>query len=195
MSLAGMRVINLVQNASIKLIKQVPNILSLLRIGMVPIVVVLLNDHLYESALFVFVIAGITDGVDGFIAKRFNAQSELGAMLDPMADKLLLVSTYIMLTMANHLPFWLLVLVIFRDVVIIGGYWMLWALGDQPKIIPSWVSKLNTLLQILLVIMVLVNLAGWLHMQWLIDFLIYSVCATTLVSGVDYVWHGSKAHA
>ncbi len=162
---------------------------------MVPIVVVLLSDRLYEWALVVFVIAGITDGVDGYIAKQFDAQSKLGAMLDPMADKLLLVSTYIMLALANHIPFWLVVLVIFRDVVIVGGYWMLVALGDEIEVQPSWASKLNTLLQILLVVTVLVNLAGWVDFNLLVQILIYSVCATTLVSGVAYVWRGSKAHA
>lgn len=176
------------------MIKHVPNILSLLRIAMVPMVVVLLYQQDYFTALLVFALAGITDGIDGFIAKRFDAQSELGAMLDPMADKLLLVSTYIMLALQGHLPFWLLVLVIFRDLVIVGGYGMLVLLGDELAVRPSWLSKWNTFLQIVLVIVVLLLLGAAVSMPLISNGLIYLVGATTIASGVAYVWQGVQMH-
>lgn len=176
------------------MIKQIPNLLSLLRIAMVPVVIVLLNQQRYFLALLVFALAGITDGIDGFIAKRFDAQTELGAMLDPMADKLLLVSTYSMLTIQGYLPFWLLVLVIFRDVVIVGGFWMLVMLGDEVEIHPSWLSKWNTFLQIVLIIAVLLLLGVGLSMPLLTQMLVYLVGLTTIASGVAYVWQGTRLH-
>ncbi len=176
------------------MIAQIPNILSLLRILMVPVIVVLLRNSDYQTALIVFFAAGVSDGLDGYIAKRFQLQSELGAMLDPIADKLLIISTYTMLSLGGFVPFWLLMIVIFRDLIIVGGYWMLVALGDEPSVKPMLVSKLNTLLQIVLVVVVLIALAGWLNVAWMIDGLVYGVAATSLISGVLYVWQGSMHH-
>ena len=135
-----------------------------------------------------FLVAGISDGLDGFIAKRFNVESKFGALLDPVADKILLVSSFVMLTLLGHLPFWLLVIVAFRDVLIIGGYLVLVMLGESVQMRPSVVSKLNTLFQICLVASVLAQLAGWIELNGLIEVLIMLVTATTILSGVHYVW-------
>ena len=169
---------------------QAPNILSLLRIAMVPVVVVLLDERQYSLALLIFTIAGLTDGLDGWIAKKYKLQSALGAILDPLADKLLLVSTYTMLAVLGDIPFWLLVMVIFRDLVIVGGYWVLVALEKKVEIRPIWISKFNTFFQIVLIVLVLIHSAGWLSLDGTIRFVIGVVVFTTVFSGMRYVWLG-----
>ena len=171
---------------------QLPNLLTLLRIVMVPVVIVLLNQHEYPLALFVFTLAGITDGLDGWIAKKYQLQSALGAMLDPIADKLLLVSTYTMLAVLGDIPFWLLILVLFRDLLIVGGYWILVAMDKKAEIQPIWVSKFNTLFQILLVVLVLVHQSGWMMFDDLISATITMVVLTSITSGICYVRIGMR---
>ena len=171
---------------------QLPNFLTLLRIVMVPVVIVLLNQQEYPLALFVFTLAGITDGLDGWIAKKYQLQSALGAMLDPIADKLLLVSTYTMLAVQGDIPFWLLVLVLFRDLLIVGGYWILVAMDRKADIQPIWVSKFNTFFQILLVVLVLVHQSGWMLLDGLISITIVMVVLTSLFSGAAYVRIGMR---
>lgn len=171
---------------------QIPNFLTLLRIIMVPVIVVLLSSQQYAQALLVFVAAGITDGLDGWIAKTFSLQSAFGAMLDPVADKLLLVSTYTMLAVSGDIPFWLLVLVVFRDIIIVGGYWLLVAMEKKLEVQPSIISKLNTFFQILLVVLVLVNQAGWLVLGQIIDVTVVVVVFTTVSSGMGYVKAGMQ---
>ncbi len=174
------------------MLAQTPNILSLLRIAMVPVVIVLLNAREYPYALLIFTIAGVTDAVDGWIAKRFGLQSALGAILDPLADKMLLMSTYAMLAVLGDIPFWLLVLVIFRDLVIVGGYWVLVALDRKVQIKPIWISKFNTFFQIILVVLVLVHRSGWLALDGTLTLAIAVVVFTTLSSGLSYVWSGMR---
>ncbi len=167
---------------------QLPNFLTLLRIAMVPVVVVLLGDRQYEAALFVFVLAGITDGLDGWIAKRYHLQSAFGAMLDPIADKLLLVSTYTMLTFLGDIPFWLLVIVLFRDFLIVGGYWFLIAMQTAPKVKPIITSKINTFMQIILVVMVLLSKAEYLTLTPILPSMFIAVFASTVISGLGYLF-------
>lgn len=174
------------------MITQLPNLLTLLRIVMVPVVVVLLNAQEYSYALLVFTLAGVTDGLDGWIAKKYQFESALGAMLDPIADKLLLVSTYTMLAVLGNIPFWLLVLVIFRDLLIVGGYWILVAMDKKAKIQPILVSKLNTFFQILLVVLVLVHHSGWLILDFLVSATITMVVLTSISSGICYVRIGMR---
>ena len=171
---------------------QLPNFLTLLRIVMVPIIIVLLNQSEYSLALFVFTLAGISDGLDGWIAKRYQLESALGAMLDPIADKLLLVSTYTMLAVLGDIPFWLLVLVLFRDILIVGGYWLLVAMDKKVKIHPIWLSKINTFFQILLVVLVLVHQSGWLVLDNIISASVAVVVLTTLSSGFSYMLTGMR---
>jgi len=169
---------------------QIPNLLTLLRILMVPVIVVLLNAHEYAYALLLFTLAGITDGLDGWVAKTYHLQSAMGAMLDPIADKLLLVSTYTMLAVLGDIPFWLLVLVVFRDFMIVGGYWLLVAMDKKLEVQPSLISKMNTFFQILLVLLVLIDRAGWLMLDDVIYGVLLVVVSTTVLSGMGYVRAG-----
>ena len=121
----------------------IPNLLTLARIGLVPWLLVLLQESEFGWSLALFVVAGITDGLDGYIAKRFNARSTLGAILDPVADKALLVSAYVMLSVMNLIPFWLMVAVVFRDVVIVGGYLIMVLFFGAVQMQPLKISKLN----------------------------------------------------
>ena len=139
-----------------------------------------------------FTLAGVTDGLDGWIAKKYQFESALGAMLDPIADKLLLVSTYTMLAVLGDIPFWLLVLVIFRDLLIVGGYWILVAMDKKAEIQPILVSKLNTFFQILLVVLVLVHHSGWLMLDFLVSATITMVVLTSISSGICYVRIGMR---
>ena len=169
---------------------QIPNLLTLVRIAACPILILLLKENNHEIALYLFVIAGITDGLDGFIAKRFGYVTNFGAVLDPIADKLLIACSYIMLAILGDIPFWLLVLVMFRDLVIIAGYMILALMDRKLPANPTYTSKLNTFVQIFLVVAVLVEKSGLLNVGLIITPLIYGVMITTIVSGVQYVWLG-----
>jgi len=170
------------------MISYLPNIITVFRIGMVPLFILLMDEHHYLLALYVFILAGISDGLDGFIAKRFDAVSQMGAILDPIADKMLLVSAYIMLTLHGKIPFWLLLTVGFRDLLIIGGYLIYVSLHGAVQMKPSYLSKLNTVMQITLVVLVLAAVGYDLSASTLIRLLIYVVFATTVASGAHYVW-------
>lgn len=167
---------------------QLPNLLTVSRIAAAPILILMLKDRDYAAALLVFLIAGFSDALDGWIAKRFRYTSRLGAILDPVADKILLVSSYVMLMLLDHLPFWLVLTVAFRDLLIMGGYLAYTSVVGPVRMSPSMLSKFNTLMQILLVVTVLVHEAIGLHYPPLIDLLIYAVFVTTVASGVHYVW-------
>jgi cardiolipin synthase len=168
-------------------LSQLPNLITLARIALVPVLILLLKEQHYAAGLTVFVIAGASDALDGFLAKRLNVQSRMGAILDPVADKLLLVSTYVMLTLLGHIPFWLVLVVVFRDLLIVGGYMLYTSHAGPVKMRPSILSKLNTLMQIVLVTVILAQQAAGL--AWpLADVLIYAVLATTVVSGAHYLW-------
>jgi cardiolipin synthase (CMP-forming) len=169
-------------------VSQLPNLITLTRIALAPAFLLLLNDGDYKLALAVFAIAGLSDGLDGFIAKRFNYQSRLGAILDPVADKILLVSAYVMLTVLNHLPFWLVIVVVFRDLLIVGGYVLYTSLYGPVHMRPSWISKLNTFVQIALVVIVLLEQAIGTSYPRVIVILAYAVFVTTVASGGHYLW-------
>ncbi len=136
-----------------------PNLLTIARILLVPLAVWLIINDRFAAAFAVFVIAGVTDAVDGFIAKRFNAVTELGAYLDPVADKLLLVSIYVALGVQDFLPNWLVILVVSRDVMIIGAVILSWLVDNPVRIRPLVLSKANTVAQITFAALVLGLLA------------------------------------
>lgn len=129
-----------------------PNFITIGRLFLVPVIVWLLYQSLYPAAFFVFVLAGISDAVDGFLAKQFDLGSELGAYLDPIADKALLVSIYVVLGIIEHLPSWIVIIVVSRDVAIVGAVILSWLMNRPIKIEPNMVSKANTVMQILLVV-------------------------------------------
>ncbi|MDE0309394.1 MAG: CDP-alcohol phosphatidyltransferase family protein [Acidiferrobacterales bacterium] len=170
------------------LASQIPNILTLSRIAAAPLLIVLLRDANFELALILFILAGFTDGLDGWIAKRFNYTSELGASLDPLADKIIIIAAYGMLTILDVIPFWLMMLVIFRDLVIVGGYLVLTTLNGSIPMQPTLTSKINTFLQITYVIAVLLNNTSWLFIPYLTEVLMIAVALSTIASGTQYVW-------
>lgn len=137
----------------------IPNIITLGRILLVPIVVWAIASNQMEIAFAVFVIAGISDAIDGFLAKRFNMTSELGAMLDPLADKALLVSIYMALGIWGAIPRWIVILVVSRDIMIVAAVIVSWLFGKPIPMKPLMVSKLNTVAQVGLAALVLASLA------------------------------------
>ncbi len=167
-----------------------PNALSILRIILtVPVVMTLLNHH-YSLAIILFFVAGITDALDGWIAKRFSCQSRLGSILDPMADKLLLVGSFITLFVIGLLPLWLLMLVFFRDVMIVAGtvgYFLGTDASKDELLTPSNLSKFNTAFQIALVLFLVITQMYPVTIEWTNIFFIV-VATSTVLSGADYMW-------
>jgi len=157
----------------------------------IPVVWAILEGR-YPLALALFFIAGFTDGLDGFLAKRFSWQSRLGGLLDPAADKLLLVASFITLWAAGYVPGWLLLLVVARDlVIVIGAGLYQWRVGDFVAE-PSIISKLNSALQLFYILMTLSWLVFGIPDPEMVGVLGWCVLATTVSSGVDYVirWTG-----
>ena len=136
----------------------IPNIITLGRILLVPIIVWAIASSEMEIAFAIFVIAGVSDAVDGFLAKRFNMASELGALLDPLADKALLVSIYVALGIADVIPPWLVILVVSRDIMIVSAIMLSWLVGKPVTLKPHPVSKLNTVAQVAFAALVLASL-------------------------------------
>lgn len=167
--------------------KDIPNLISFLRLLLtIPVVWAFLEGE-FLLALVIFFIAGVSDALDGFLAKRLHWQSRLGGLLDPLADKALLVSSFLCLGGLGLLPAWLVALVIARDVIIVTGALVYSVQVEQLNAEPSLISKLNTLLQIILVLVVVVN-HGLLGMpDWLLQALVWGVTVTTSVSGIAYV--------
>lgn len=165
-----------------------PNAITVFRIALVPVFILYLNDDNYGAALTVFVVAGISDSLDGFIAKRYNLVTRIGAILDPLADKILLVTAYIMLAILGHVPLWLVLTVGFRDLLIVSGYVAYTSLIGATQIRPTYLSKLNTLLQIALVVGILGQQAELLPVAAINHYLVYVVFVTTVASGAHYVW-------
>jgi len=137
----------------------IPNIITLGRIMLVPIIVWAIVSSQMEVAFAVFLIAGISDAVDGFLAKRFNMTSELGALLDPLADKALLVSIYMALGIWGAIPRWIVILVVSRDIMIVTAVIVSWLFDRPVEMKPSMVSKLNTVAQVAFAALVLAALA------------------------------------
>jgi cardiolipin synthase len=137
----------------------IATLITLLRFFLVPVVVLALLSERYDWALAGFLIAGVSDAVDGFIARHFNQQSELGAYLDPLADKLLLVCVFVVLAFMRELPLWLVIATVSRDALIVGAV-MLSKIMDHPVTMrPLMVSKINTTAQIVLAAVVIAELA------------------------------------
>ena len=136
----------------------IPNLITLGRILLVPIVVWAIASGAMWIAFVLFLVAGVSDAVDGFLAKRFDMTTELGAYLDPLADKALIVSIYVTLGINGLIPRWLVILVVSRDIMIVGAIMLSWLMGSPLKIKPLLVSKLNTVAQIVFACVVLGSL-------------------------------------
>ena len=165
----------------------IPNLISIFRILLVPVIIWLLAAKRFDEALILFFIAAISDGLDGALARLLKQQTKLGAYLDPIADKALLVSIYIVLGMHGIIPLWVVIAVVFRDILIVCGTVFLFILGREVTIQPLKVSKLNTFLQLALVIYLLIQLSIGIHVPYVIPYLYWLVGMTTIVSGAAYL--------
>jgi cardiolipin synthase len=173
-------------------LRWLPNAISLLRIALVAPILLLIIDGRYGIALAIFLVAGFSDGVDGYLAKRYDWHTRIGALLDPIADKLLVASTFLVLVYTAHIPLWLGVLVVFRDVVIVGGATLYNFLIRPVEGEPTRISKLNTALQLLFLLFVLSRAAfGWPD-EITITVVGASVVVTVVISGIDYVWSWAR---
>lgn len=165
----------------------IPNLITIMRFFLVPAVIYALLVGATGWALAGFVIAGISDGVDGFIARHFNQRSRLGAYLDPAADKLLLVSVFVVLGLMGELPLWLVVATVSRDALIIGAVLMANLMGNPVEMRPLFVSKANTAVQIVLAAVVLAELAFAMTFGDLRFWLIVLSALLTLASAAAYL--------
>ena len=166
----------------------IPNLITLARILLVPIVVwAIATPGAMWIAFLLFLAAGVSDAVDGFLAKRFGMTTVLGAYLDPLADKALIVSIYLTLGINNLIPRWLVILVVSRDILIVGGIMLAWVIGNPLKIKPLLVSKLNTVAQILFACVVLGALGFNYDWPLLTLVLMGLVAVLTLLSVAAYV--------
>lgn len=175
----------------------VPNLLTGLRLLLVPPVAALILQQSYGAALLLFAVAGASDALDGFLARRFACTSRLGALLDPLADKLLLIVSYVCLSLVAILPWWLTLVVLLRDLVIVSGAVAYRLLVEPPEIRPTLLGKLSTLLQVVLIVELLLQesllpaAAAWERA------LILLVLLASLASGAHYVrvWSGKYRSA
>src|SRR6187401_1556071 len=165
----------------------IPNLITLGRILLVPVVVWAIASNQMLFAFLLFAAAGVSDAVDGFLAKRFGMASELGKYLDPLADKVLIVSIYVSLGIVDALPRWLVILVVSRDLLIVGGVLFSWLIDKPVGVKPHPVSKLNTAAQLLLVGLVLGALGFGFDAGWALMALMAAVTILTLASVAVYL--------
>lgn len=165
----------------------IPNLITLGRILLVPIVVWAITTGGMRIAFILFLVAGISDGVDGFLAKRFHMRSELGALLDPLADKALIVSIYIALGIAGALPIALVILVVSRDIMIVSAFMLSWLVGKPMAVRPLPVSKANTVAQIVLATLVLAERGFGFDFGLVSQVLMALVAVLTLLSIAFYL--------
>jgi len=171
----------------------IPNLLSLLRIILVPIIVIFLIQDEYVKALIVFVLAGLTDALDGTLARLLNQQTELGAFLDPLADKVLLSTSFIALSIFRLIPGWLTVIVISRDLIILIGIMTLSMMSVKYEIKPIFVSKITTALQIITVFLALLLktvMLDIIHHYDIVTILAWITAFFTILSGLMYISKG-----
>lgn len=164
-----------------------PNFITLLRLQLVPVTIWLILKGNFLWAFTAFAVAGISDALDGFLARRLNQRTRIGEMLDPLADKALLVSIYVTLGITGELPDWLVILVVFRDVMIVGGFLFIEYLGYHVDRRPLVLSKINTALQIILAGFTLARLGLLFEDFGVGEFLVRLVALTTLASGTAYM--------
>lgn len=168
-------------------VNQIPNLLTVLRIVLIaPFSYFLITQH-YQSAFLVFVVAGVSDGVDGFLARHFNWRSRFGAIADPLADKLLLVTTYVLLTWMGELPLWLVLLIFGRDLIIVVGGLLFYFKVHRFDVKPTLLGKICTFIQISYVVVLLLHLAGHAALGPVTELGVYAVAGITLLSGLNYI--------
>lgn len=172
----------------------IPNALTVMRIIFVPVIVILLMQGEFFKALIVFALSGISDGLDGFLARILNQQTELGAYLDPIADKALIISCFVTLSVKQIIPGWLSVIVVSRDCIILLGVAVLAIMSVSFKIRPTIISKMTTVLQLLTVFLVLavhsLSLQGDLKAVLWGFYVVTAIL--TIASGLDYIFKGIR---
>lgn len=169
-----------------------PNAISLLRIALIAPILMMILAGSFGWALALFWLAGFSDGVDGYLAKRFDWHTRLGALLDPVADKLLVAGIFMTLAYTQHIPVWLAAIVILRDVIIVTGAIAYNFIVGPVQGEPTRISKLNTALQLLFLLFVLSRAGfGWPD-EIAITVLGASILVTVVISGIDYVWSWSR---
>ncbi|HIJ79109.1 MAG: CDP-diacylglycerol--glycerol-3-phosphate 3-phosphatidyltransferase [Desulfobulbaceae bacterium] len=169
----------------------IPNLLTLARVLLIPLLVIFLLEGKVNYAFWVFMVAGVTDALDGFLARALKQKTDFGAFIDPIADKLLLITSFVTLAALDLLPNWITVLVVSRDVLILGGIGILTRYRRPVPIKPSLVSKVTTFLQLVTVVFQLGRgyLAGYLFLN---EPIIYLTAFFTIISGVHYLVIGSR---
>ncbi len=171
----------------------IPNTLTIARIALIPLLIRFLLKGEMNAALVVFFIAGITDALDGLIARIFNQKSRLGAFLDPLADKLLLVTSFMVLGHMSLVPRWLVMIVVSRDLMIALGFTVLKVLGIRVRIRPVISSKITTLMQLMTVLLVIgasaIPLSPWVYTCLFVVTAVFSV-----VSGLQYIFIGMRTY-
>lgn len=172
-------------------LRYLPDVLTVLRLTLAPLVAFLLIHREFRAALALVIIAGLTDWLDGFAARRLQTTSRLGVVLDPLADKVLLVTLFIALAAIRLIPVWLLSLVIARDLVIVLGAFLLRLFRDITQFLPSTLGKISTFFQIVFVLMVLLEAAFPLVvLLWLAMLALALTAFFTAISGLDYIRRG-----
>ena len=170
----------------------IPNLITIFRILLTPGFVITYLDGNFLAAWLLFMVAGISDGLDGFLARVMKQRTEFGAMIDPLADKILLVTSFICLSAQDFVPVWVTVLAVSRDLIIVGGLFLLkfYGVEVEKKIKPLWSSKITTALQLLVVFSVLTGLAFGLDVGFLHPELEIVTAVFTFFSGVIYLRRG-----
>jgi cardiolipin synthase len=165
----------------------IPNLITVGRLIIVPFVIMMIMQERWAAAFVLFAIAGISDGIDGFIAKHFDMRSELGAYIDPLADKSLLVSIYVSLAVVGAIPSWLAIVVVSRDAMIVAAVLLSWVMSRPVEIRPLLVSKLNTAAQIGFAAFALAANAYGIELAGLEDVVMLTVAALTVASAGAYL--------
>ena len=164
----------------------IPNLISIGRLFVVPLIIWLIVSDQPVLAFWAFVLAGVSDGVDGFLARHLNMRSALGTYLDPLADKALLVSIYVTFSVVAEIPVWVTIMVVSRDVFIIGAVILAGMLGNPVEMRPYFISKVNTAAQIILASIVLADLAFAIDLSSLREIMVISVGILTVASALLY---------
>ncbi|HZP20695.1 MAG TPA: CDP-alcohol phosphatidyltransferase family protein [Bauldia sp.] len=164
----------------------IPNLISIGRLFLVPLTIWLLISARPDLAFWVFLLAGFSDALDGFLARRFNMKSDLGGYLDPLADKALLISIYVTFAALNEVHVWVTILIVTRDILIIGGVIIAWMLAVPMAMRPNWISKVNTLGQIVYAAVILADLAFTANLTTLRMELAWVVGGLTVISTFAY---------
>lgn len=165
----------------------IPNLVTLARILLVPVVVWAIASGRLHLAFLLFVVAAISDAVDGFLAKRFGMKTDIGAYLDPLADKVLIVSIYVTLGITSVIPLWIVILVVSRDLMIVGAVMLSWLVGQPIPIRPHVISKLNTAIQIVYACLVLATHGFKIEAEPVLTLVMMLVALLTLLSIAVYV--------